>query len=310
MPKPSRRSIRIAGSLLAVAALVMSGQAGASAADTKAQPAREPAKKGPPVVSVNVTTQDGFDLPASVPAGLVTFRISTSEAGSFHGIQGFSLNHGVTLQEAMTDIDEALSGDPVRVAAGVKALTQDVTEIGGVVTNSYAAQEVTIPLEAGTYYWVDLNDVTNPPLTPRIHKLRAVGHFHWSVPPRFTSVIEATMVGMEPRFRAPRTMAHDATFLNVVTGDELHETVFRPVVPGTTDAYITNFYQAVIDGQPLPPSPWTGGQSGLQSLSPGRWAIVHINLPPGPYALICYVPSDETGLAHGWTGMHQMMNLT
>lgn len=307
----SRRSVRVAGSLVAAAALALSGQGIATAAPSAPQAAQNSPKRAPIVIPVRVTTNHGFRLPHSVHAGLVTFRISTPEVDSFHAIQGFYLNHGVTLGRALADIRQTLSDDPAMVAAGVRRLTRDVTEVGGVVTNSYAAQEVTIPLDAGTYYWFDLNDYFIPLAHPRLHRLDVVGKFRYFQPPRFSTVIEATMENGKPRFHAPRRMAHNATFLNVVSGDELHESVFRPTRPGITDRYISRFYNAIRNGDPTPPaSPWTGGQSGLQAMSPGRWAIVHINLPPGPYALICYVPSDENGLPHGWMGMHLMMNLT
>jgi len=44
-------------------------------------------------------------------------------------------------------------------------------------------------------------------------------------------------------------------------------------------------------------------------MSPGQFAVFHLDLPPGLYALICYVPSDETGLPHAHMGMHQVVTL-
>jgi hypothetical protein len=297
-----KRWLRATGTLIASGALVLSSQAVTEARGNGA-PLR------PQVVSTTVTTDGGFSLPKSVHAGLITFRIGSPE-DSFHGIQGFYLNPGVTLDQAMADINQALSGDLASSALGMQALNRDIVEIGGVVTSSYAPQEVTVPLTKGTYYFLDLNEVNNPPLTPHIHTLKVVGDFKWSIPRMPTGVIEATMVGEQMIFHAPAQIAHDGTFLGVVSGDELHEIVLRPAVPGTTDAYLDTFYKAVVDGTPRPPSPWTGSQAGMQSISPGRWAIVHLDLPPGLYALVCYVPSDETGLPHTYTGMHKMITLT
>jgi hypothetical protein len=297
-----KRWFRIAGTLVATGTLVLSGQA---AADAKPhRPAIHPQ-----VISTTVTTDGGFSLPKTVHAGLITFRIGSPE-DSYHGIQGFYLNAGVTLDQAMADINQALSGDPAQTPLGMQALMRDIVEIGGVVTSSYAPQEVTVPLTKGTYYFLDLNEVNNPPLTPHVHTMKVVGDFRMSIPRLPTSVVDATMIGMDPRFKAPASIRHDGTFLGIVTGDEMHEIVLRPVVPGTTDAYLDTFYDAVVAGTPRPPSPWTGIQSGMQSISPGRWAIVHLNLPPGPYALVCYVPSDESGLPHAYIGMHKMITLT
>ncbi|MDP9221698.1 MAG: hypothetical protein M3P23_14340 [Actinomycetota bacterium] len=296
----SRPAFRLTGALLAAGVLVLGTQTTANARQSSAQKKAD----APPVIAFDVTTDGGFSMPTKVQSGLVTFR-GTSPEDAYHAVQGFYLKPGATLAQAQQDIVDTFSEDPATAHAGLLALYRDIVEIGGIVTSVHGAQEVTIPLDPRTYYFVDLGD---PQL--RYHTLKAVGRFQQSTPPEFTSVIEATMIDGEPRFRAPSTLAHDATFLNVVTGDEFHETVFRPVVPGTTDQYITDYYNAILAGTPIPPRPWTGVQAGLQSLSPGRWAIVHIDLPPGPYALICYVPSDENGVAHGWMGMHQVMNLT
>lgn len=261
----------------------------------------------PPVIAMTVTTKDGFTMPKSVHAGLVTFKIGSPEDG--HAIQGFFLKNGATLNQAMADVNQVLSGDPKTTVAGLKALNHDITEIGGVVTSTYAPQEVTVPMTAGTYYFFDLNDVNNPPLTPRIHTLKVHGSFKHYDAPHYTSVITSTMMNGMPVYVAPKVIKHDETFLAKVSGDELHEVTFRPTKPGVDDDYISKFYAAIDAGKTPPPSPWTGSQSGLQALSPGRWAIVHIDLPPGRYALICYVPSDETGIAHAHMGMHQMMTL-
>ena len=268
---------------------------------------------GPTVISVNVTTDGGFSLPSTVHSGLVTFSF-TSPENSFHAVQGFYLKPGATLEQVFVDVHNALSGVPELIVEGMEGLNAHIVEIGGAVTSPYAAQEVTIPMEKGTTYWMDLADVdvVEP---PRVQVLQVRGNFKPSTPPAYSKVIEATMDGHMPRFSGvPATFPHDGTFFGVVTGDELHEFVFRPLRTDftVTDQYITDWYNSILAGSPLPTgSPWAGIQAGLQSLSPGRWAIMHINLPPGPYALICYVPSDELpGLPHGWEGMHNVITLT
>jgi hypothetical protein len=264
-----------------------------------------------PVVPVDVTTDGGYRMPSTLHAGFVTFRF-TSPENAFHALQGFSLKGGATLDQAMDDINKALSGVTAQTIEGMQGLYRDVVEVGGAVTNPYGAQEVTIPLTAGTYYFLDLNEVDSPPLTPHIHTVHVVGRFQLSPLPHYSAVIESTMSDDDmPVFKAPATLPHNGTFLARVTGDELHETVFRPVKPGITDDYISTYYTAILNGTtPAPASPWTGIQAGLQSLSPGRWAITHINLAPGPYALICYVPGDEDGIPHAYMGMHNIMTLT
>jgi hypothetical protein len=304
MARTGRLSIRVTGSLLASVALMAASPVPASAIKHKA----------PPVISVTVTTDGGFSLPSKVHSGPVTFRFSTPE-NAFHAIQGFYLLPGATLDQVYEDFTNALSGVPELVVEGMAGLNAHIVEIGGAVTSPLAAQEVTIPMQKGTTYWLDLADVgvVSP---PRTHVLRAHGHYKHARLPAFSAVFEATMDGHTPVIRGPSRFPHDGTFLGVVTGDELHEIVFRPVRTDitVTDAYISSWYDFVAGRTPTPPpfgTPWAGRQAGLQSLSPGRWAITKINLPPGRYAAICFTPSDELpGLPHAWTGMHQIVTLT
>jgi hypothetical protein len=168
--------------------------------------------------------------------------------------------------------------------------------------------KVTVPLHAGTYYFFDLGEIFVP-IAPRLKTLHVTGGFQFSRLPRISSVIDAHMAGDDPRFRAPSDIDASGNILIYVTGDEIHEAVFRPTRAGIDDAYISTFYDAVLNGTPRPQSPWTGSQHGLQAMSPGRWAIMHIDFPPGDYSLICYVPSDESGNPHGYIGMHQVVTL-
>jgi len=177
-----------------------------------------------------------------------------------------------------------------------------------VVTSVFAPISVTVPLETGTYYFFDLNDFFNG-IAPRVHTLRAVGRGHWSGLPRFSQSIFLIMnAQQQPRFIAPTDQSAKGTFLVVNPADEIHEAVWRSVKPGTTDDYIQQYYDAFLAGHPIA-RPWLDIQHGLQAMSPGRFAVIHIDLPPGLYAMLCLVPSDESGLPHGYIGMHQIVTL-
>lgn len=298
---------RVAGAAVAAGALVLASHTAASA-DT-ARPSHGFHLGNPPVYNINATA-DGFTLPTSIHAGLVTFSASTNDIGS-HGIQGFYLRPGVTLAKTMSDLNDALSGDPNLGPAGIVAVNKDLVDIGGISTTTYAPQAFTAPLFAGTYYFVDLSTVANPPLTPVVHTLHVVGGFRLARLPSIGGVVGMTdgRDGM-PIFTGSKTLPAKGNYFAYATGDDLHESVIRPAVAGTTDEYLDAYYKAIVDGTPRPPSPWAGGSSGLQAISPGRWVIMHTDLPPGLYALLCYVPSDDPpGLPHAYMGMHRMVTL-
>jgi hypothetical protein len=262
-----------------------------------------------PTINVTVTTDGGFSLPKNVRAGFVTFRVSSPE-DAYHGWQIFQVKNGATPDQVVQDITLGVAGATFEEnAQGARQLLHDATLFGGAVTTPYAPIEVTIPMNRGTYYFFDLADIFNG-VTPRVLSMRAVGTPNWKGLPRFSQVIQALMEGDQPRFNAPTDENANGTYLVYNSpSDEIHEAVWRQAQPGTTDEYVTNYYNAVLSGGPRPPSPWLDSQHGLQAISPGQWAVIHIDFPPGTYALICYVPSDESGIPHGWIGMHVVVNL-
>lgn len=303
------RSARITVALLASAALMFAGATSAGASAPAVKPALLPA---PTVIDITVTTA-GFSVPATVRPGLVTFRVGSPESG-YHAIQGFATKNGATAQDVVNDLTEGLSGDRARQAAGARALLDHSTLIGTVVTTPRAPIEVTVLLKPDTtYYFFDLLDLFIP-RTPVVHSMTTSGSVRLAVPPVVDSAIVTFEHDMEdaemPMISGSPTARHDGTFLVVNAGAEIHEVVWRQVRPGITNEYVKTFYDAVREGLPRPPSPWLDAQRGLQAISPGEWAIVKIDLVPGDYAVICYVPSDESGIAHGWIGMHFIQTLT
>ena len=317
------RSLRLAALLATSGALVL-GSSVAADANGPARPAAAPQQAagapGGPGGSTEIRvdmTAAGFSLPRTVPAGLVTFRVTSPDV-DYHALQGFRVNPGATVEQVMQDFVIGNGDDPAGRAAGATALNHDATLVGGVVTSAAGPISATFPLEPGTYHFFDLNDLFTPGLTPRLHTLSAVGRMRPYVVPSYDAVIVTTMY-MDPATHehlpifgsVPSELPANGTFFVINTGDEIHEAVFRGARPGITDEYVTEFYDAVLNGTPRPPSPWTEGNGhGLQAISPNRWAVLHIELPPALYALICYVPSDETGIPHAYIGMHEMVTLS
>lgn len=311
MSRAGKRTLQAAAALIAVGALAFNGPAGASTSH-QAQPGQVnlPAHFGHESKPIPVTLSNAkdFKLPKTIHAGFVTFKVSSPDP-SYHALQGLYVNPGHTLSQVIADFTLGLSDDRTQNAQGAKQLVVDATLIGGVVTSNYAPQSVTIPMTARTYYFFDQNDIGGP-IPVRIHTVKVTGNMNWSGFPRFSSIVGMEMDNSDmPRFVAPTDIAAKGNILVYGQGDELHEAVFRPVAAGTTDAYITQYYKDLDAGLPHAPSPWLDVQHGLQAMSPGRFAILHLDLPPGLYALVCLVPSDDTGLPHSHMGMHQVMTL-
>lgn len=282
---------------------------------TAAAPASAAAKpahghgKARQVVPVTMSTTTEFTAPTKLHAGWVTFRVGSADS-DYHALEVAKVKPGHTLQDLLHDLELGLGTDPAGNAEGARRLVQDATLMGGVVTTPYAPQEATLPLTPGTYYMFDFAEF-NLPTPVQVHTVKVVGHMDWSGMPGFSSVIGMVMNSDDmPAFEAPSNFGANSSVLIYGRGDELHEAVFRATRPGITDQFISDFYYAVDNGLPRPgPSPWTDIQHGFNAMSPGQIAVFHMNLPPGQYALACYVPSDETGIAHAHMGMHQMVTL-
>jgi hypothetical protein len=304
----AKRILGAAASVVTVGALVIATGNAAQAADSIPYT---------PKVYVDMTNDGGFQFPTSIHAGYLTIVGSTAET-TYHALQGFRTKNGATDEQVIQDLTDGVAGATLEIAAaGHQRLLQDATLVGGVVASARGPVSVTIPLENGEYTFFDVNDIFLG-ITPRLHHLHVWGTFRNSPLPVFYKTIEATMNAQdEPRFNAPLNMsANKTSFKAVVTGDEIHEFVLRPTLPGITNDYIGQYYDAVRDGTTRPPAPWkltsTGSferSAGLQAMSPGRWAIVQFNWPAGGYALLCLVPSEDNGQPHTYIGMHNVINL-
>lgn len=308
---PRKRVFGLAASVTALALVAAASPAAATGAQSRQVKLPSAARGHKPiqVVDITMSTTREFTAPTKVHAGWVTFRVGSADS-DYHGFEVVRVNPGHTLQEVLNDLQLGLSDDLASNALGARRLIEDATLMGGVVPTPYAPQEASLPLTPGTYYMFDFAEF-NLPTPVNVHTLKVVGHMNWSGMPSFDSVIGMYMSadGM-PLFAAPNEFAARSSVLIYGQGDEIHEAVFRAIREGVTDQYISDFYTALDTGQPLPgPSPWTDIQRGFNAMSPGQFAVFHMNLPPGQYALICYVPSDETGLSHAHMGMHQVVTL-
>lgn len=256
-------------------------------------------------VPVVMTLADGFDLPASVPAGWTTFEVSTPDVadGFLHYLQGFRTRPGVGPDRVVEDLRRALSPDPATAAAAITATERDAELVGGAAIDASTMVSVTLPLTAATYYFLDLNDFFVPGQQVVLHRLRVTGSFAGHAPVA-DAVIAMRTAGGSPRFVSPGTLPARGTFLVANRSDEIHELAMERVVPGTTDADLDRFFA----GAAAPPFAETGIR-GMGSLSPGRVAFLHIDrLVPGPYAFLDFVPDDETGVPHSPGGMHAVVD--
>jgi hypothetical protein len=252
--------------------------------------------------------QQGFMLPNSIHAGLITFRVSTTDPQG-HTLQGFRLRGGTSLSEALSEFKMAVSQNPSTAAKGIGELNDDITAVGGAAVDPVTPVWATLPLSAGKYYFFDFATLFVPGAHVVFHTLWVHGNFEADPPAHQGTIVqEETKAG--PRFAAPSWFNTDNTLLVVNRAPEIHEAAFQRVKPGVDNQDITNFFNAIAQGKTPNFVPFAEqGSRGMAALSPGRRAWLHMDPPAGKYVLACFVPDEKTGIPHAFEGMHRIIRL-
>ncbi|NUT91978.1 MAG: hypothetical protein HOY78_08090 [Saccharothrix sp.] len=230
----------------------------------------------------------GFEAPDTIRAGAVTFRVSNADpAGAWLGLVRLK----TTRERYLADLTTAMGSDPVE---GGKAVARDAEMLGGVAVARTPAA-VTIRVSPGEYLLVDFRDVGLPDLADRVRPVRVVPG-SGGRPERAEQVV---MV-LDGRYVTPGVIRGPVRVVNL--SPHVNEAMLMPVRPGTTDADLA----AAFTGGP---SPFTGGPTGVVPLSPGRSAVLDVELPAGPYALVTWVTDTRTGRMFAADGMRALVTV-
>ncbi|KAB2346122.1 hypothetical protein [Actinomadura rudentiformis] len=267
---------------------------------TSATQAASPAQVADIVVSA-----DGFTAPAAVREGATTFRVSASDPdGAYIGL--VRLRPGATLARYLDDLQRAYGQkDP---AAG-KAVERDVVMYGGAAVLPGTPVSTTTVLTPGSYYLVDFKDVGRPGLADKVRPLRVLPSARPSVRPRAAAQILQVATPDGARFRVPAKVRGGAPIRVTNLSSQFNEAILMPVKPGTTRADIGAFFAAMDRGERAP-YPFTGGPLGTVPMSPGRSAVLSIDLPAGNYALVTWLPDYRTGHMHAAQGMYELITVS
>jgi hypothetical protein len=264
----------------------------------------------PPVPELSMTLSNtGFEVPGPNPrpAGLVRFNASTADA-SGHLVTIFSTQPGVTLETAITEFLTSNAPDPAVALPALRDLFRDVIFHGGVKVTQGVPVGFTVFLDPGTYYVVELPIGWVPGRPPYVLRtLEVTAPIQWTRPPRIDRFVTVVPNGStEERFVAPSQMDGDVDVLVTNLSPDPHELIVDAVVPGTTNDDLHGFFVAPASH----PNPLVRSMAGLLNLSPGRWAILHLDLAPGEYALLSFIRDPDSGQAGVAEGMAQRVTLT
>ncbi len=239
-----------------------------------------------------ITTDYSFDAPEQLPAGLTTFHLVNRGPGVHH-VQLVKLGEGKTFDDFMAALKAG--GPPpqwITMEGG-----PNPPEVGDTATT-------TVALEPGNY--VMLCFVPDPDGVPHVAKGMI----------RPLTVTEGAAMGAEPEadvvmkltdydFELSKPIAAGRHTIRVENaGPQEHEVVIVKLDAGKGAVDFANWAEKMAGP---PPGKLHGGVSGIM---PGDAAFVDVDLEPGEYGLICFVPDAKDGKGHYQHGMAKRVTVS
>ena len=269
----------------------------APAAGSAAPSASAAASGGGAAGTLAVTGKEySFELPASVPAGVTAVTL-TNAGQEEHQAQIVKINTG----KSMTDLLAALQAPDPSAVFGVVTLAGGPN---GVAPG--ASVTATVALEPGAYAFLCF--ISSPDGAPHLAKgmvapLEVTGTATTTQLPPGDAAL--TLKDFSFDLATLTTGKHTVTVKN--DGPQPHEATIIKLNDGVTVDTIKAMAAATpapsgASAAPAGPPPWTD-VGGLTGIAPGMTANLDVDLPPGNYAWICFIPDPATGKAHFELGM-------
>ena len=250
------------------------------------------ASAAPATVTV-ITTDYSFDAPAEIPAGLTTFQL-VNRGPSIHHVQLVKLNEGKTIDDFMAALK---AGGPPPSWATMEG-GPNPPEIGD-------TSRTTVALQPGNYAMLCF--VPGPDGIPHVVKGMAR-------PLTVTSGAGAAAAEPEPDvvmklvdydFELSKPIPAGKHTIRIENaGPQEHELVIVKLDSGKQAIDFAKWGEKMVG---KPPGTLHGGVSGIM---PGGKAFVEVDLTPGEYGFICFVPDSKDGKGHYTHGMAKTVKVS
>jgi hypothetical protein len=258
---------------------------GALAVAVGACRADRPAAEAPANVLTVTAADYSFDAPAEIPAGLTTIRL-VNNGPSPHHVQLVRLADGKRLEDFLGALKGEAFPEWATLAGGPAP-----PEVGKVST------EIQV-LEPGTYALVCF--IPTPEGPPHVMKgmsreLRVTGPAKAAAKEPEADIL-VKLVDYDFQLSTPITAGrHTLRVENA--GPQPHEIAIVRLHPGKTPEDFARWGMKQVGP---PPGTIHGGVSGIM---PGTHVFVAVDLPPGEYGLLCFLPDAKDGQPHFVHGM-------
>lgn len=244
-----------------------------------------------------------FELAETVPAGATRIEL-TNDGSEPHHAQLFRLNDDAT----MDDLGQQLAtGDPA-------ALTEVGRFDGGTGTTDPGATSsaaAVADLTEGTYVFMCF--IENAEGVPHL-AAGMVTPFEVATAddpgevPEEDGQVSLQDVGDNYGFSLPDDISGDDELLVTNTSEaEPHEMNILALNDEASAADVLGFFSS--EGPPEGPPPFSS-VGGMQGLSPGGGSqVLSLDLEPGRYVFICFIPSAADGAPHATKGMIEEVDI-
>jgi hypothetical protein len=279
---------RVTGAILTAAGVLVGCKSDRPSpqADASTPPAESP-KTTPN--TVNVTAVDfGFEAPPKIPAGAIRFELA-NHGKEFHQAQLIRLEDGKTLQ----DLAKAMS-TPGPTPKWVKF----VGGANGIGPGGKA--NATATLTPGQYAYLCLIPSTDGVMhvakgMVRPFEVTAAS----SAAAAESPAADVTIKLVDYDFQTSQPLTPGRHTIRVENaGPQTHEIVLLKLAPGKKVEDFGRWAESGMKGRP--PAEPLGGIAGLEK---GDHGSFDVDLTPGEYGFICFVPDSKDGKPHLFHGM-------
>ena len=240
-----------------------------------------------PQVTIKAT-DFSFAMPDTLQTGLVDITL-TNQGTQPHQAQLERLNNGVTQAQVLAAFNK-----------GPAELVTLLTSYGGANTvDPGQSQEVILNITQGQY--IMLCFVSGPDNIP--HFIKGMYKFFTVAGPSNDNEVSQPQVNGQVLLRdfsfvLPASIPAGPLLLQVTNqGSQPHEMTLIRLMPGKTMHDALSFLQ-----KPAGPPPFEDA-GGMGALNPGMSGWLKLNLTPGNYVALCFVPDPKTGKPHFALGM-------
>ena len=279
----------LAGLALASCRSDKPGAAAAGGSDSASAPVASAAS---PAVTV-IASDYSFDAPAELPAGLTTFRL-VNRGPAIHHVQLVKLNEGKTVDDFMAALK---AGGPPPKWATMEG-GPNPSELGD-------TSSTTVVLEPGNYAMLCF--VPDPDGVPHVAKgmVRPLTVTAGTGASAAEPAADIVMKLVDYDFELSKPIPAGRHTIRIDNaGPQEHEVVIVKLDSGKEAMDFAKWAEKMTG---KPPGTLHGGSSGIM---PGDKVFVEVDLAPGQYGLICFVPDSKDGKMHADHGMAKTVTVS